>query len=94
MQALGSGGGQVIAVIGDMRAAQARELAAARRGAAGVAIVLAEEGTSTDAAQVLAASGWRVAVAHDAARLTAAWQQLQRVTRPDGPGLAREAAHG
>jgi len=86
-QALGSAGGQVIAVIGDMPAAEARELAAARRGAAGVAIVLAEEGTGTDAAHVLAASGWRVAVAHDAARLTAAWQQLQGIARPDGPGV-------
>jgi hypothetical protein len=86
-QSLASAGGQVIAVIGEMPAVQARELAAARRGAAGIAIVLAEEGASPDAARVLAASGWRVAVAHDAARLTAAWQQLQRVSRPDGPGM-------
>jgi hypothetical protein len=94
-QALGSAGGQVIAVIGDVPAAQARELAAARRGAAGVAIVLAEEGAGADAARVLAASGWRVAVAHDAARLTSAWQQLQGISRPDGPGvLATGAAHG
>jgi uncharacterized protein (DUF58 family) len=89
VRALGSGSGQVIAVIGDVPAAQARELAAARRGtASGVAIVLAEEGAGTSAAQVLAATGWRVAVAHDAARLTAAWQQLQRVGRTDGPGVA------
>ena len=110
VQALSAAGGQVIAVIGDVPTAQARELAAARRGAAGIAIVLAEEGAGADAAQVLAASGWRVAVAHDADRLTAAWQQLQRVSRPDGvvvaggvtvadePAadgeLAREAAHG
>ncbi len=87
VKVLGSSGGQVIAVIGDVPAAQARELAAARRGtASGVAIVLAEEGAGTDAARVLAASGWRVAVAHDAARLTAAWQQLQGVSRPDGAG--------
>jgi hypothetical protein len=85
VQVLGSGGGQIIAVIGDMPAAQAREIAAARRGAAGLAIVLAEEGAGAEAARVLAGSGWRVAVAHDAARLTAAWQQLQRVGRPDGP---------
>jgi uncharacterized protein (DUF58 family) len=89
VQALSSGSGQVIAVIGDVPAAQARELAAARRGtAAGVAIVLAEEGGRPDAAQVLAASGWRVAVAHDAARLTAAWQELQRVGRQEGPAPA------
>ena len=86
-QALSSAGGQVMAVIGDMPAAQARELAAARRGAAGVAIVLAEEGTGMEAAHVLAASGWRVAVAHDAARLTAAWQQLQGVSRAAGLGV-------
>ena len=89
VQTLGTGGGQVIAVIGDLPTGQARELAAARRGtAAGIAIVLAEEGTGTDAAQVLAASGWRVAVAHDAAGLTAAWQRLQRVSRPDGVTVA------
>jgi uncharacterized protein (DUF58 family) len=88
VQSLGSAGGQVIAVIGEMTTAQARELSAARRGAAGVAIVLAEEGAGTGAAQVLAASGWRVAVAHDAARLTAGWQRLQRVSRPDGAVVA------
>jgi uncharacterized protein (DUF58 family) len=88
VKALGSGGGQVMAVIGDVPAAQARELAAARRGtASGTAIILAEPGAGTEAARVLAASGWRVAVAHDAARLTAAWQQLQGVSRPDGPGV-------
>jgi uncharacterized protein (DUF58 family) len=85
--ALGSGG-QVIAVIGDLPAEQARELAAARRGGAGIAIVLAGEGGGKDAAQVLAAAGWRVAVAHDAARLTAAWQRLQCVSRPDGVTVA------
>jgi hypothetical protein len=89
VQTLGTGGGQVIAVIGDLPTGQARELAGARRGtAAGIAIVLAEEGAGTDAAQVLAASGWRVAVAHDAARLTAVWQRLQRVSRPDGVTVA------
>jgi hypothetical protein len=84
VQALGASGGQVVAVIGEMNVVQARELAAARRGASGVAIVLVEEGAGTDAAAVLAGSGWRVAVAHDAAQLTAAWARLQRVGRPDG----------
>jgi uncharacterized protein (DUF58 family) len=84
VQALGAGGGQVVAVVGEMTVAQARELAAARRGASGVAIVLADEGGGTDAARVLAGSGWRVAVAHDAARLMAVWQRLQRVSRADG----------
>ena len=86
VQALSSGGGQIIAVIGDVPAEQAREIAAARRGAAGLAIVLAEEGAGRDAARILAGSGWKVAVAHDAARLTSGWQQLQGVTRPTGPG--------
>jgi hypothetical protein len=98
MQALGSAGGQVMAVIGEMTAAQARELAAARRGAAAIAIILAEEGAGADAAQVLTGSGWRVAVAHDAAQLTAGWQRLQRVSRPDGITVAgeqaKEASHG
>ena len=84
LHTLSSGGGQIMAVIGNVPEAQVREIAAARRGAAGIAIVLAEEGEGTAAARVLAASGWRVAVAHDAARLTAAWQELHRVSRPNG----------
>src|SRR6202034_3234247 len=45
LQALGTGGGQLIAVLGDIPPAQARELAAARRGTApGVALFLAESG--------------------------------------------------
>jgi len=97
-QALGTAGGQVIAVLGDVPPAQARELAAARRGTArGVALVLAEEGRGTDAAQVLTGAGWRVAVVSDAARLAAAWQELYRggADRPAGSGgLTKEAAHG
>jgi hypothetical protein len=81
MQALGTGGGQLIAVLGDVAPAQARELAAARRGTApGVALLLAEAGAANVAssAQVLAGAGWRVAVVPDAARLAAAWQELYR----------------
>jgi len=78
---LGSGGGQVIAVVGDLSPAQARELAAARRGTgagagAGLALILAEPDRGAASAQVLAGAGWRVAVAPDAARLPAAWQKL------------------
>jgi hypothetical protein len=81
VQALGTGGGQLIAVLGDIPPAQARELAAARRGTApGVALFLAESGAVnvTSSAQVLAGAGWRVAVVPDAARLAAAWQELYR----------------
>jgi len=68
-------------VLGDIPPAQARELAAARRGTApGVALFLAESGAVnvTASAQVLAGAGWRVAVVPDAARLPAAWQELYR----------------
>jgi hypothetical protein len=81
VQALGTGGGQLIAVLGDIPPAQARELAAARRGTApGVALFLVESGAGqvTASAQVLAGAGWRVAVVPDAARLPAAWQDLYR----------------
>jgi hypothetical protein len=85
VQALGTGGGQLIAVLGDIPPAQARELAAARRGTApGVALLLAESGAAnvTSSAQVLTGAGWRVAVVPDAARLAAAWQELYRGSAP------------
>jgi hypothetical protein len=81
--ALGTAGGQLIAILGDMSPAQARELAAARRGtSAGVALFLADPGSAhvTASAQVLAGFGWRVAVVPDAARLPAAWQELYRAS--------------
>jgi uncharacterized protein (DUF58 family) len=83
-QALGTGGGQLIAVLGDLPAAQARALADAWRGTeARMALILTEEGRGAAAAQALAGAGWRVAVVPDAPRLAAAWQDLYR-----------EAAHG
>ena len=94
--ALGTAGGQVIAVLGEVTPAQASELAAARRGAApGVALLLVEDGHAASAAasvQVLAGSGWRVAVVSDATRLPVAWQEVNRASGRQGP--AREAAHG
>jgi uncharacterized protein (DUF58 family) len=81
VSALGTAGGQLIAVLGDLPPAQARDLAAARRGTApGMAIFLAEPEARHVAAsaQVLTAAGWRVAVVPDAARLPAAWQELFR----------------
>jgi uncharacterized protein (DUF58 family) len=93
VQSLGTGGGQVIAVLGDMPPAQARELAAARRGTArGLALFLTEGGGAnvTASAQVLAGAGWRVAVATDAARLAAAWQELYQRGEPS----AGKVGHG
>src|ERR1700761_3863309 len=53
LQALSTGGGQLIAVVGPMVAEEARQLAAARRGnAQGVAVILAEPGRGSAAAQV------------------------------------------
>jgi len=83
VQALGSGGGQVIAVLGDLTAEQARELAAARRGTgSGLALIVSEPGRGAAAAQVLASAGWRVAVAPDAPRLATAWRQLFQAGAP------------
>jgi uncharacterized protein (DUF58 family) len=87
VQALGTSGGQVIAVLGDMAPAQARELAAARRGTApGLALILSEDKSGVEAARVLAVAGWRVAVVSDAVRLAAAWQELNRGSGQDAPG--------
>jgi uncharacterized protein (DUF58 family) len=102
IRALGTGAGHIIAVIGDVPPAQARQLAAARRGTApGVALVLAEDGgDGAETARALALAGWRVAVASDAVRLAAAWQELQQGGSPGavsglaGDGPAKEAAHG
>jgi uncharacterized protein (DUF58 family) len=102
IRALGTGAGHVIAVIGDVPPAQARLLAAARRGTApGVALVLAEDGGGgAETARALALAGWRVAVASDAVRLAAAWQELQQGSPLGaggglaGAGPAKEAVHG
>ena len=79
---LGTAGGQVIAVLGEVRPEEARELAATRRGTApGLALLLTEEGAraaASAAAQVFAGAGWRVAIVADASRLPVAWQELHR----------------
>jgi len=79
---LGTAGGQVIAVLGEVSPEQARELAATRRGnAPGLALLLAEDRASAaaaTAAQVLTGAGWRVAIVSDAARLPLAWQEVHR----------------
>jgi uncharacterized protein (DUF58 family) len=91
--ALGSGGGQVIAVLGEMSRAQAWELAAARRGTApGMALLLVDDGggdRAAAAAQALTGAGWRVALVPDAARLTSAWEELNRSEPSRGSPAAR-----
>ncbi len=85
IKALTAAGGQLIAVLGELTPAEARELAAARHGTApGLALFVVparetdgaayERGTGS--AAVLVAAGWRVAVVPDVARLAAAWQEL------------------
>jgi len=96
--ALGQAGGQLIAVLGELTAAQARELAAARRGtAAGVAVLIVDEGhraESQASGQVLAAAGWRVAVVADAEALTAAWHELFRGSGAGAAGPVRGGSGG
>jgi uncharacterized protein (DUF58 family) len=96
--ALGQAGGQLIAVLGELTTAQARELATARRGtAAGVAVLLVEDvhrAAARASAQLLAAAGWRVAVAPDAARLAAAWPELLRRPGVAAAGPSSEASRG
>jgi uncharacterized protein (DUF58 family) len=88
LRALEAGDGQLIAIVGDLTAGQAQELAAARRGGApGVALILAEAGAGVVPARTLAAAGWRTAVVSDATALAAAWQELYQ-------GAARGAARG
>jgi uncharacterized protein (DUF58 family) len=84
VSALGTAGGQLIAVLGEVSPAQARELAEVRRGnAAGMVLLLAEAGADvTASAQLLAGAGWRVAIVPDAARLPVAWQELNRGLPP------------
>jgi hypothetical protein len=82
IEALGTVGGQVIAVLGEVSAEQVRELAATRRGnAPALALLMVEEGawdTAATASQVLIGAGWQVAIVPDAARLPLAWQEVHR----------------
>jgi uncharacterized protein (DUF58 family) len=86
---LARAGGQLIVVVGRMSADDATQLAGARRGnAPAMALVLAvSTWTMPDAelaadtlrtAQILTASGWRVAVVTAASQLSLAWQQLHK----------------
>jgi uncharacterized protein (DUF58 family) len=93
LQALGTAGGQLIAVLGSLSAGQARDLAQVRRGTApGLALILAEDewdGRGAAAsAQALIGAGWRVAIVPDAAHLATAWQELHRHGAAAGRGSA------
>ena len=92
--ALANAGGQLIAVLGRMSAEDARLLAASRRGnAPAMALLLTVSAWALDTvpedtaqtAEILSASGWRVAVATAATPLADAWQQLHRPLGPLGP---------
>lgn len=75
---LAAGSGQIIAVISQLSADDARQLAAARHGnAPGMAMVIAP-GPYDAGVQVLTAAGWRVTIAKSAAELPDAWHRLNR----------------
>jgi uncharacterized protein (DUF58 family) len=85
--ALASAGGQLIAVVGRLSAEDASQLAASRRGnAPAMALLLAVSAWATESIpedtarteRILAAAGWRVAVATASTPLASAWQQLHR----------------
>ncbi|HEY2490193.1 MAG TPA: DUF58 domain-containing protein [Streptosporangiaceae bacterium] len=85
--ALADAGGQLIAVAGRLSAAEARQLAKARRGhAPALALLLAVPAWGTDqacqdtagAAEILSAAGWRVTVATESTPLAEAWRELHR----------------
>ena len=88
-------GGQIVAVLGQLTASQARQLAGTRRGTApGLALLLVPDGSdwagqAAECARILIGAGWRVATGPDAARLPAAWQQLHE---PGTAALAGVAA--
>jgi uncharacterized protein (DUF58 family) len=74
--ALAAGSGQIIAIISQLSAADARQLAAARRGnAPGLALVISP-GPHDEGASVLTRAGWRVTTATSAAELPEAWHRL------------------
>jgi uncharacterized protein (DUF58 family) len=85
IEALAAADGQVIAVLGTPSASDARQLAAARRGAAPAMALLVgcdEERPAAmpahAAAEILSGAGWQVAAVPDGARLAAAWRDLHR----------------
>jgi hypothetical protein len=96
IQALGSADGQLIAVLGELTAGQAQELALARRGSApALALILSEdERAAAASARALTGAGWRVAVVTEPARLPAAWQELHRGVLRGGSTVAGATVPG
>ncbi len=98
IEALSAAGGQIVAVLGLLSAAQARQLAAARRGTApGLALLLVPRERdwsrqSAACAEMLIAAGWRVATVPDAARLAPAWQELHQASPTVLAGVAAAVA--
>jgi uncharacterized protein (DUF58 family) len=94
IEALTTGGGQIVAILGLLAPEQARLLAAARRGTApGLALLLVPAVPAVPAyAEVLADAGWRVVTVADAARLPAAWQELHQGGGAAGAGTAGAGA--
>src|SRR5215469_5249244 len=95
LSALADADGQLIAVAGRLSDDEARALAAAKRGnAPAMALLLAVSAWTADgiardterAAEILAAAGWRVAVAGASTPLAAAWQHMCRPVSPASPG--------
>jgi uncharacterized protein (DUF58 family) len=85
VEALSASGGQIVAVLGRLTPADARQLAAARRGTApAMALVLAADADT----RLLTTAGWRVATARDDGSLAAAWQELHQDGVPTGYGQA------
>jgi uncharacterized protein (DUF58 family) len=89
IEALTTGGGQIVAILGLLSPDQARLLAAARRGTApGLALLMVPAspggrsggwpGHGATSAEILANAGWRVATVPDSTRLAAAWQELHQ----------------
>jgi uncharacterized protein (DUF58 family) len=93
IRALGSGDGQLIAVLGELTAGQAQELSAVRHGTTpALALILSQDQRGAAvSARTLTGAGWRVAVVPDAARLPIAWQELHRGGARRGPGVAAAA---
>lgn len=84
VETLRQAGGHVIAILGALTAEQARQVASVRRGTApAMALLLGELGGP--AAEILTATGWRVATAADEGSLVAAWRQLHRGSGTSGP---------
>jgi uncharacterized protein (DUF58 family) len=85
IDALTIAGGQIVAVLGMLTPAQARQFAAARRGnAQAMALLLVPGGyppgrdPAAASVEIFTAAGWRVATVTDTARLAAAWHELHQ----------------